>query len=370
MSHVQRLLQVAALGLVLPLLLSCRTLPVPGNTGQALLVFRTVYSDAASVGSRGISFGGRFILERDAGSVTRDFPVYSGLRWILVPPGRYTGAQVQAIIADSNPRSGINGRIAGETRASWPALQVDAGSFAILPGAFDVATVSLGENRWTHRVAWRSLSASELAAISSELSQYGNYSAWKTGAAAGAPAVATQPAPAKPAEAAPAPQAEKVGAAASPPEAKTDTAAPRSGTGASEAGEVVGELPVAAVLDFRVQNMAESDAMLIVDLLGSALIETRRYRVIDRSQRQNLLEEIEFSQSDCSDERCQLEIGRMLASDFIVIGSLGKVGDRFILNIKLLRVETAEAMSTAYRVFATLNELVDGTEDIARALSK
>jgi tetratricopeptide (TPR) repeat protein len=129
-----------------------------------------------------------------------------------------------------------------------------------------------------------------------------------------------------------------------------------------------GPMPLITVLDFSIENIPKSDGRLIVDLVFSALVSIRRYRVLDRGQRDNILKEIEFSYSACVDEKCQLEIGRLLAADRIVVGSLGKVGQRFILNAKMLDVQTGEAVSTAYKVFGSLEELVDGTEGVAWSL--
>ena len=131
-----------------------------------------------------------------------------------------------------------------------------------------------------------------------------------------------------------------------------------------------GPLPLITVLDFSIENMPKSDGRLIVDLLFSALVSARRFRVLDRGQRDNILKEVEFSLSVCADEKCQLEIGRLLAADRIVVGSLGKVGQRYILNAKMLDVRTGEAMSTAYKLFGTLEELVDGAENVALVLSE
>jgi tetratricopeptide (TPR) repeat protein len=131
-----------------------------------------------------------------------------------------------------------------------------------------------------------------------------------------------------------------------------------------------GPLPLITVLDFSIENMAKSDGRLIVDLVFSALVSAREYRVLDRGQRDNILKEVEFSLSACADEKCQLEVGRLLAADRIVVGSLGKVGQRYILNAKMLDVRTGEALSSAYKVFASLEDLVDGTEAVALNLSE
>ncbi|GAG91809.1 unnamed protein product, partial [marine sediment metagenome] len=55
------------------------------------------------------------------------------------------------------------------------------------------------------------------------------------------------------------------------------------------------ELPLLSVMDFVIENVSESEGRLIVDLLSSALIKIKKYRILDRSQRENLIKELEFS---------------------------------------------------------------------------
>ena len=138
-------------------------------------------------------------------------------------------------------------------------------------------------------------------------------------------------------------------------------------SGASVA-QPAGPLPLITVLDFSIENIPKSDGRLIVDLVFSALVSARKYRVLDRGQRDNIFKEVEFSLSLCADEKCQLEIGRLLAADKIVVGSMGKVGQRYILNTKMLDVRTGEALSTASKLFGSLEEMVDGAEEVALTL--
>ncbi len=144
----------------------------------------------------------------------------------------------------------------------------------------------------------------------------------------------------------------------------------RDGTGSSSeaGGQAEGPLPVVAVLDFRIENIAPSDGKLIQDLLASALIQTRSYRVLDRSQQENILREIERSLSACTDESCQIEIGRMLSADRILVGSLGKVGQRYVISAKMLDVRSGEALASSSKVYMSLEELVEGCAEIVGAL--
>ena len=63
--------------------------------------------------------------------------------------------------------------------------------------------------------------------------------------------------------------------------------------------------PILAVLDFTVSGISAGEGGLFCDVLTSHLVRSGAYRVIDRRERDAILKEIEFSVSDCSDERCQ-----------------------------------------------------------------
>ena len=91
--------------------------------------------------------------------------------------------------------------------------------------------------------------------------------------------------------------------------------------------------PVVAVMDFGIKNIPRAEGEVVVDYLASAIFRTGYFDVIDRSQRQTILAELEFSYGDCTDEACQIEIGRMLSANQIVVGTLGKAGTRYIINI-------------------------------------
>jgi len=126
---------------------------------------------------------------------------------------------------------------------------------------------------------------------------------------------------------------------------------------------------IITVMDFRTENISDSEAFMIEDLMGSALVSLKKFMIIERAQREKMLEEIEYSYEDCTDEQCQIEIGRMIAADNIVIGSLGRVGERYILNVKLIKVETGEAISSSYQAYKSIEELIDGCTEIAEKLA-
>ncbi|MBI9104070.1 MAG: hypothetical protein JEY99_16765 [Spirochaetales bacterium] len=128
------------------------------------------------------------------------------------------------------------------------------------------------------------------------------------------------------------------------------------------------ERPILTVLDFSVSNISVGDMSAIVSFMSSAIFETGKYQVIDKGQRDVILEELQFSNSGCSDESCQLEIGKLLAAEYIVVGDISKVGSRYILNTRILETESSKTINTARGLYSDLDELLDNMDGLAGEL--
>ena len=129
------------------------------------------------------------------------------------------------------------------------------------------------------------------------------------------------------------------------------------------------DLPVLSVLDFEAVGVSEGETKLFRDLISSYFVKSENYRVIDAGQRDSILKELEFSLSGCTDENCQLEAGKMLSAQFIVVGSLGLFGERYVLNVKLINVESGQTVNSASRVYLDLNALVDDAQALTSLLT-
>ncbi len=122
------------------------------------------------------------------------------------------------------------------------------------------------------------------------------------------------------------------------------------------------EKELITVMDFSSNNFSEMDVIVFVDYLSSQIQNTGEYRVIDRMQRENILSELEFSNSGCTDESCQLEIGRLLSARKVIVGSIGSIGNKQILNVKLIDVETSETINSASKKYADMDEMLSGSD--------
>jgi hypothetical protein len=116
--------------------------------------------------------------------------------------------------------------------------------------------------------------------------------------------------------------------------------------------------PILSILDLRTSGVSKADADVLLDYLSSHVVESGEYTVIDRSQRETVLKEIEFSQSDCTDEACQLRIGKLLSANRIVIGSVGKLDQVYLLNLKMIEVETGRLMKAVSGRYESMGKMI------------
>lgn len=128
--------------------------------------------------------------------------------------------------------------------------------------------------------------------------------------------------------------------------------------------------PIITVLDFDANEISAAEMKSIISILSSSLFQTEAFTVIDVSQRENVLKEMDFSMSGCTDESCMLEVGKLLSAEGIVVGSIGRVGTKYVLSAKLLETETARTISTADGIYSDLDELLEHIGSIAGKLAK
>jgi len=72
-----------------------------------------------------------------------------------------------------------------------------------------------------------------------------------------------------------------------------------------------------------------------------------QYDVLERSQMDKLMAQFELQQTGCISDSCYIEIGRLLAVDRIVVGSIGLVGRTYLVSARIIDVESGKYVSTA-----------------------
>lgn len=123
-----------------------------------------------------------------------------------------------------------------------------------------------------------------------------------------------------------------------------------------------------AVINLEAKAVSIETAGLISDLLRNDLFELGKYNVVERAEIDKILKEQAFQQTGCTAIRCAVEIGKILNVQQSVIGTVGRLGEKFIINVRLLDVETAELIITASEQCDKEADLIDICKSIARKL--
>lgn len=105
--------------------------------------------------------------------------------------------------------------------------------------------------------------------------------------------------------------------------------------------------PTCAVMTFQaLGGVNESQARLVSERIFGELGHSGKYRMIERDQAEKVLKENQMALV-ATDTSGAIEAGKILAAQHIVIGSVGKIGNLYTINSRLVSVESGfvEAMA-------------------------
>ena len=107
------------------------------------------------------------------------------------------------------------------------------------------------------------------------------------------------------------------------------------------------KLPMVAVLPFTSRVLDSSAIDGLTSAMNSELINTGKFRVMERSQMDGILKEQGFQQSGaCDGSECAVEVGKLLSVDQMVLGTIAKVGNTYSLSARLVNVQTGEVIKS------------------------
>jgi Curli production assembly/transport component CsgG len=125
-----------------------------------------------------------------------------------------------------------------------------------------------------------------------------------------------------------------------------------------------------AVLDLDAEGISESEGRIISERLRSSLFESGKYIVLERDKMDEILKEQGFQQSGCTSDECVVEIGKLIGMQQMVAGSIGKIGNLYTFNVRMIDVQSGRVLHTAVDDCACPIEevLTTSTDTIVRML--
>lgn len=94
-----------------------------------------------------------------------------------------------------------------------------------------------------------------------------------------------------------------------------------------------------AIMDLGASAVSPETAKMVSDLLRTELFNTGLFTVIERAEMEKILKEQGFQQSGCTENECAVQFGKMLSARKVLVGTVGKLGDSYIINARIVDVE-------------------------------
>ncbi len=123
------------------------------------------------------------------------------------------------------------------------------------------------------------------------------------------------------------------------------------------------KMPVVRVSAFSGNALTPSELSTLERLVSSFIVELKIFRVIDNTGKELVLAETENALAMGS----SVNAGSALVADYIVSGSVGKVGDLYIFTLDNTKVSTSEKISVSDTA-NTINDVVLKTKPLTRSL--
>jgi hypothetical protein len=126
-----------------------------------------------------------------------------------------------------------------------------------------------------------------------------------------------------------------------------------------------------AVMELKGLGITSNVTAILTNSLISELSCFEGYIILERDQMQTILEEQGLQNSGlCDDNECLVEIGGLLGAQKMVTGSIGKLGKKYSLSLRIFDVQTAKS-DNSVTVNKKCNEeqLIDLLKDAVKELT-
>ncbi|MDO9391170.1 MAG: CsgG/HfaB family protein [bacterium] len=127
-----------------------------------------------------------------------------------------------------------------------------------------------------------------------------------------------------------------------------------------------------SVMDMNVTSgLSPQEVSMLTDKLLNEFVNTKFYKVVERSKRDEILKEQGFQQSGACDQgACLVEAGQLLGVQKMVGGTIGKLGVMYVVELRIMDVKTGEIDQAFSRKYSgDVSNLLDAMREAAVVFS-
>jgi len=133
--------------------------------------------------------------------------------------------------------------------------------------------------------------------------------------------------------------------------------------------EIEGEKPYIAVFPFEDRTENANLGGMISEMLITALIQSNRFNVLERTQLDKILEEQALGQSGALDEQTAVEVGQLIGVDAIIVGSVSMLQKQLELDSRAIDANSGEAHIAASKSVENESKIRNAVNDMAKELA-
>ncbi len=98
-----------------------------------------------------------------------------------------------------------------------------------------------------------------------------------------------------------------------------------------------------AIHPLKASGIEKSQAEVLTDAIRTEISQLNKFDIMERSEMENILKEQGFQASGaCDDDACALEMGKILAVRYMILGNVGLLGKTYSISIRLVDVATGK----------------------------
>lgn len=124
-----------------------------------------------------------------------------------------------------------------------------------------------------------------------------------------------------------------------------------------------------AVTDFESQGVAGSVASIVTEWLRDEVLKAGAYRMLERRRMDALLAEQTLQQTGCTDQECAVKLGKLLNVRRMVVGSLGKFEESYVVIVRMVEVEDGQVVWSGTAKGKSGDDVEAAVRRLARELS-
>ena len=103
-----------------------------------------------------------------------------------------------------------------------------------------------------------------------------------------------------------------------------------------------------AVLEFQTSGgLEKSEVSALSNRFRGILVKTKAFEVVEREKMNEVLKAQDFNVSDaCNTAECAVQVGQLLGVEAMIAGDLGKIGDTYTIDLRLIDVQSGKILQT------------------------